>query len=297
MQQFGLLAHGFPEKLRASFPCRTSPPDKLPHQPPRCNGQGGGVYSFLRSGVEQRSFARTVSPFGAPLFTTLVTWRTRHELCRQRTLGRVLSGCATGGRTLELLSFFVAIWVSKGMCPNLSSSRVLPCFHALGGFSSSPLAVRRFPGRDSSGNIPEIFFQVFKAPWWLQERRFSFLLRSWRLQEWQFVFHARRNFLNCNLFFLCGSLRIHFCLVPPDVQLCVLMFFEAQSSWESFHAIFRHPRNTHFSHVSALHPQPHHTPIIHQWASELVVSCVKQQPDSRACTVLETVLALSQWRV
>ena len=41
-----------------------------PPQPPRCNGQGGEVYSVLCSGVEQRSFAHAVSPFGASPFTT-----------------------------------------------------------------------------------------------------------------------------------------------------------------------------------------------------------------------------------
>ena len=36
-----------------------------PVQPPLCNGKGRGVHSALRSGVEQRSIAYTVSPLGA----------------------------------------------------------------------------------------------------------------------------------------------------------------------------------------------------------------------------------------
>ena len=38
-----------------------------PLQPPRCNGKGRRVHSVLRSDVEQRSFAHTVSPLGALL--------------------------------------------------------------------------------------------------------------------------------------------------------------------------------------------------------------------------------------
>ena len=39
----------------------TESPATTPLQPPRCNGQSRGVYSVLRSDVEQRSFAHTVS--------------------------------------------------------------------------------------------------------------------------------------------------------------------------------------------------------------------------------------------
>ena len=47
-----------------SFLCRM----KAHHQlqlPPRCNGKSRGVHSVLRSGVEQRSFAHTISLLGA----------------------------------------------------------------------------------------------------------------------------------------------------------------------------------------------------------------------------------------
>ena len=48
----------------------TESPATNPLQPPRCNEQGRGAYSVLRSGVEQRSFAHAVSPFGTLPFTT-----------------------------------------------------------------------------------------------------------------------------------------------------------------------------------------------------------------------------------
>ena len=44
-----------------------------PLQPPRCNGTSSGVHSVRRSGVEQRSFAHTVSPLRAfPLLLMVV---------------------------------------------------------------------------------------------------------------------------------------------------------------------------------------------------------------------------------
>ena len=51
-----------------------------PLQPPHCNGKGTGVHSVLHSGVEQRSFARTVWPLGAlPLPLSDVERKTRSK--------------------------------------------------------------------------------------------------------------------------------------------------------------------------------------------------------------------------
>ena len=80
-----------------------------PLQPPRCNGKGRGVHSVLRSGVEQRSFAHTVSPLGALPSHHSVTWDKSKEQADDArdtstdTLGCIMSSHACGGRALELL--------------------------------------------------------------------------------------------------------------------------------------------------------------------------------------------------
>ena len=74
-----------------------------PLQPPRCNGKSGGVYSVLRGGVEQRSFAHTVSPLGAlplPLSDVGRKQRTSRRRTRyeHRLTGMDMSSHANGSR-------------------------------------------------------------------------------------------------------------------------------------------------------------------------------------------------------
>ena len=74
-------------------------------QPPHCDGKSRGVHSVLRSGVEQRSVAHTVSPLGALLLSLSDVERkqrnkqTTHDTGPD-TLGWIMSSHAYGGSRL-----------------------------------------------------------------------------------------------------------------------------------------------------------------------------------------------------
>ena len=96
--RFYLIKTSSPKKLQTVLVLSQS------SQPPRCNGKGRGVQSLLHSGVEQRSFAHTVSLLGALPLTShknKVQVDDTHDTSTD-TLRWIVPFHADGGRALEL---------------------------------------------------------------------------------------------------------------------------------------------------------------------------------------------------